>query len=65
LVGRLAAILMLIFTGILLGAQSLQGMDIALVITSTTLFFAGMGKFALWSPEDWLIFHRAGEKVDV
>jgi len=65
LAGRLAAVMMLIFTGILLDAQALQGMDIAVLITSTTLFFAGMGKFALWSPEDWLIFHRAGEKVDV
>lgn len=60
--GRLAAILILIFLALLLGNQPLTGLFPALFVLTTALFFAGTGALSLWSPEEWLIYNRAGER---
>jgi CDP-diacylglycerol---glycerol-3-phosphate 3-phosphatidyltransferase len=62
LAGRLAAILTLIFLGLLVSDQPLSGLYPILLALSITLFFSGTGAFSLWSPEDSLIYKRAGEK---
>jgi hypothetical protein len=62
LVGRLSAILVLIFLGLLIADQPLAGLYPILFTLSITLFFSGTGALSLWSPEDSLIYNRAGEK---
>ena len=62
ILGRLAAILILIFLGLLIADQPLTGLYPALFVLTTILFFAGTGARSLWSPEDWLIYNRAGER---
>ena len=64
LLGRLAAILSLIFLGLLVADQPLSGLYPALLTLTTTVFFTGTGALSLWSPEDWLIYNRAGERHD-
>jgi CDP-diacylglycerol---glycerol-3-phosphate 3-phosphatidyltransferase len=62
LAGRLSAILVLIFLGLLIADQPLAGLYPILFTLSITLFFSGTGALSLWSPEDSLIYNRAGEK---
>jgi CDP-diacylglycerol---glycerol-3-phosphate 3-phosphatidyltransferase len=62
LAGRLAAILTLIFLGLFVSGQPLVGLYPILFTLSITLFFSGTGAFSLWTPEDSLIYKRAGEK---
>jgi hypothetical protein len=62
LAGRLSAILLLIFLGLLIADQPLTGLYPILFALSITLFFSGTGAFSLWTPEDSLIYKRAGEK---
>ena len=58
--GRLASILCLIFVG--LNFSSALPVAIILLFFAAALLFTGTGAFSLWSPEDWLIYHRAGER---
>lgn len=60
LLGRFASMLMLIFLGLLIANQPLTGAYPVLFVLTTTLFFTGTGIFSIWSPEDWLIYNRAG-----
>lgn len=60
-VGRLAAALMLIFTGLTLQFVILTPLYTALLLLGTTVLFTGTGALSLWSPEEWLIYNRAGE----
>lgn len=62
LLGRLAAFSILVFLGLLSGNQPLTGLYPALFVLATTLFFAGTGALSLWSPEEWIIYNRAGER---
>ncbi len=59
--GRLAAILILIFLGLLVSDQALDGFYPVFFVLTTIFFFAGTGALSLWSPEEWLIYNRAGE----
>ncbi len=58
--GRLSAILVLIFVG--LNFSSILPTATILLTLGATLLFTGTGALSLWSPEGWLIYHRAGEK---
>lgn len=60
--GRLAAALALIFLGLMLNFTLLTPLHFILILLSTTLLFTGTGALSIWSPEEWLIYHRAGEK---
>lgn len=59
--GRLGAIFSLISTGLLFAPQADH---IFLFVAGTTLLFTGTGAFSLWSPEEWLIYNRAGEQTN-
>ncbi len=59
--GRFTAVLVLIFLGLVISDGPLDGLYPVLFILSITLLFTGTGAFSLWSPEDWLIYNRAGE----
>ena len=61
--GRLAAILVLIFTG--LNFASIFPASLILLVLGTILLFTGTGTLSLWSPEEWLIYNRAGENADL
>ncbi|MBT3315018.1 MAG: CDP-alcohol phosphatidyltransferase family protein [Anaerolineae bacterium] len=63
ILGRLIAILTLIFAG--LTFFSILPISAILLVLSTILLFTGTGALSLWSPEEWLIYNRAGEKADV
>lgn len=59
---RVTAILALILLGInqLLAPLSLAQMLLAAVYTG--ILFLGPGAYALWKPEEYLVYHRAGER---
>lgn len=63
ILGRLVAILTLIFAG--LNFFSILPISTILLVLGTILLFTGTGALSLWSPEEWLIYNRAGEKADV
>ncbi len=62
--GRLAAALSLVSLGLIFKFTFLTSLHFFLILFSTTLLFTGTGALSLWSPEDWLIYHRAGENAD-
>ncbi len=58
--GRLGAVFALISAGMAVDMTK-TGYEYALVILfSSVLLFTGTGALSLWSPEDWLIYNRAG-----
>jgi len=59
--GRLGAIFSLIVAGLIFTPQANH---IFLLAAGTTLLFTGTGALSLWSPEEWLIYHRAGEDAN-
>ncbi|MBT7073811.1 MAG: CDP-alcohol phosphatidyltransferase family protein, partial [Anaerolineae bacterium] len=59
--GRLGAIFALIVAGLIFSSQANH---IFLLFAGTALLFTGTGVFSLWSPEEWLIYNRAGEQAD-
>lgn len=63
-VGRLGAIFALISSGMAFDISVSPSIYALLLGASTILFFAGTGAFSLWSPEEWLIYNRAGERDD-
>jgi len=63
LAGRLAGILALLLVGFHLQLTSLSPWHLALLLSGTGLLFLGSGPLSLWTPEDWLIYRRAGESV--
>ena len=60
LVGRLGAMFALISLGMAFDLAFSQPIYALLIGASAFLFFAGTGVLSLWSPEDWLIYNRAG-----
>ena len=59
-VGRLGAILAMISSGMAIEISNNPLVYMAIVFASTILLFGGTGSLSLWSPEDWLIYNRAG-----
>ena len=59
--GRLTPIAALVSAGIRLQASPLLLGDYLLIFTLVYLLFIGSGRWALWSPEDWLIYNRIGK----
>ena len=61
-VGRLGAIFVLISSGMAFSIPENSFIYMLLIGAGTILFFTGTGAFSLWSPEEWLIYNRAGEQ---
>jgi CDP-diacylglycerol--glycerol-3-phosphate 3-phosphatidyltransferase len=59
--GRVLSILALLLLGIHQIFAGLSPVQILLAATYTGILFLGSGRFALWTPEEYLIHHRAGE----
>lgn len=59
--GRVAALAVLISTGLRLRYAELGLVDQVLIICATALFFLGSGAYSIWKPEDGLIQRKAGE----
>ena len=61
--GRIASILALIFLGVNQIFIPLSTFQIMLAVCFTLILFIGSGELSLWTPEDRLIFRRAGEQA--
>jgi CDP-diacylglycerol--glycerol-3-phosphate 3-phosphatidyltransferase len=61
--GRVAAILGLMLLGAHQSFVPLSPPQISLAIAYVTILFMGSGAFSLWSPEDNLVYRRAGERA--
>jgi CDP-diacylglycerol---glycerol-3-phosphate 3-phosphatidyltransferase len=59
--GRVGAVCALFAFGLQARSTTLDGMDLALIVVSTALFFLGTGAASAWTPEDRLIEKRLGE----
>jgi CDP-diacylglycerol--glycerol-3-phosphate 3-phosphatidyltransferase len=59
--GRIAALGAMLMCGFILREAPFNGLYWALLLVGTGMFLTGTGRYSLWKPEDWLIFHRAGE----
>ncbi len=62
LVSRGIAVVLMLVSGYLAGLAPLRWEYWAIFFASMALFFSGPGRFSKWSPEDHLIFRRAGER---
>ena len=60
-IGRIAALGAMLMCGFILREAPLNGLYWALLLVGTGVMLTGTGRYSLWKPEDWLIFHRAGE----
>jgi CDP-diacylglycerol--glycerol-3-phosphate 3-phosphatidyltransferase len=60
--GRSAAVLGLLLLGLNQFFTSLTLSQIALLVVYTAILFLGTGALSLWTPEDRLIYHKAGER---
>jgi CDP-diacylglycerol---glycerol-3-phosphate 3-phosphatidyltransferase len=61
--GRVTALLVLLMSGFAVQRFPLELLYWLIIPVSAILFIAGTGRFSLWTPEDWLILHRAGERT--
>ena len=59
--GRAAALGMAILSGFVLRANPGAVLYWAILFAGIGLFLAGTGRYSLWKPEDWLIYHKPGE----
>ena len=59
--GRAAALGVVLLCGFILREAPLNGLYWAILFVCAGVMLAGTGRYSLWKPEDWLIFHRAGE----
>lgn len=59
--GRTTAILVLITAGIKLQFDAFDLPYQLLLVSSFGILFLGTGKYSLWKPEEWVIYHWAGE----
>jgi CDP-diacylglycerol--glycerol-3-phosphate 3-phosphatidyltransferase len=59
--GRLAALAILVLLGFYQLQAPLTLQQLFLILASAGTFFLGTGPLSLWTPEDRLIYHRAGE----
>jgi CDP-diacylglycerol--glycerol-3-phosphate 3-phosphatidyltransferase len=62
ILGRVAAIVGLIALGLSQLFLELSPASILVAAAYTAIIFLGSGSLALWSPEEYLIHHRAGER---
>ncbi len=60
--GRLAALAVLLLQGIYQLAAPLSVQQLLLILASAAVFFLGTGPISLWTPEDRLIYRRAGAR---
>jgi CDP-diacylglycerol---glycerol-3-phosphate 3-phosphatidyltransferase len=60
--GRIFALAVLLMSGFGFQQAPLEWRYWLIMMVSTVLFLRGTGRFSLWKPEDWLIYHRAGER---
>lgn len=61
LAGRITALGILLMLGFLLRADINQPVYWLILFCSALVMISGTGPYSLWSPENWLIYHRAGE----
>ena len=61
ILGRIAALGAMLMCGFILRETPFNWLYWALLLVGTGMFLTGTGRYSLWKPEDWLIFHRAGE----
>lgn len=61
LAGRITAMGVLLMVGFLLRADPRQPLYWIMLVCSALVMILGTGPYSLWSPENWLIYHRAGE----
>jgi hypothetical protein len=60
---RISALALIIFSGLTLPQSGFDPFLWAVNGLACISFFLGGGNYVIWSPEDWLVFHRLGEKV--
>jgi CDP-diacylglycerol---glycerol-3-phosphate 3-phosphatidyltransferase len=63
--GRVFAVGVMLLSGFYLRADAGDWLAWAMLLPSLVLFFSGTGRFSMWTPEDWLIHHLAGEKAEI
>lgn len=59
--GRLAALAVMLMCGFVLRGEAQNGLYWAALLAGTGVLLAGTGRYSLWKPEEWLIYHHAGE----
>lgn len=59
--GRIAALAVMLMCGFVLRDGAQNGLYWAILLAGTGVLLAGTGRYSLWKPEEWLIYHRAGE----
>jgi FtsH-binding integral membrane protein len=62
--GRVAAIMALVLLGVNQMYASLTSEQILLAFAYTAILFIGSGALSLWTPENRLIYRRAGERAN-
>jgi len=60
--GRVMALGVVLLTGLLLKQSPSMWLYWLQLTFGTAVFFSGTGSFSVWVPENWFIYHRAGEK---
>lgn len=61
--GRLAALGAILLAGFGLRAAPFEWVYWMVLGGGVLLFLTGTGEHSLWKPEEWLIYHRAGENI--
>ncbi len=59
--GRLAALGVMLMCGFVLRHDAQNWLYWAALLAGTGVMLAGTGRYSLWKPEEWLIYHRPGE----
>lgn len=63
LLPRVIALGIIVYAGNLLSIHASDPMMWTAFVLACASFFLGGGHLALWSPEEWLIFHRVGDEA--
>jgi CDP-diacylglycerol--glycerol-3-phosphate 3-phosphatidyltransferase len=58
--GRAVALAILLLAGLGLVGGPTDRIPVLLILCSSLVFFTGTGGLSLWTPENWLVYHRAG-----
>jgi CDP-diacylglycerol--glycerol-3-phosphate 3-phosphatidyltransferase len=59
--GRTAALMVMLMCGFVLRSSVSEGLYWAILLSGAGVLLAGTGRYSLWKPEEWLITHKAGE----
>jgi CDP-diacylglycerol--glycerol-3-phosphate 3-phosphatidyltransferase len=59
---RVSTVLSLCLLGVYQMYASLNSVQIILAVAYTLILYMGSGAYSAWAPEDYLIYHRAGER---